>query len=208
MGLKDRGKEKERNKITRKRKRIILLSTEGDNKTEILYFSNFKNNKLFNIRFVKCNDTDPIKMVNSITREFTKLSLEEDDLSFCLIDMDTDPNKQIYIDKALTEARRQNANILISNPCFEIWYLCHYFSSTKSYISNSQVLNELKRHIPNYEKCQDIFNQISSKTGTAIENAKKLEQHHNDVGNKKDTLGCNPSTNVYKIVDLLINKLI
>lgn len=51
---------KKRNSNTRKRKSIMLIVAEGENRTETNYFRSFPSEK-YRIRFVSGNDTDPIR---------------------------------------------------------------------------------------------------------------------------------------------------
>ena len=48
----ERGKGKQRGTGTRQRKSIVLFATEGNNKTETLYFKNF-NQKNLQIKFTR-----------------------------------------------------------------------------------------------------------------------------------------------------------
>lgn len=55
--------KKIRNSRKRKLKKVLLISVEGLNKTERLYFKDFES-KFFRIKFVRSNASDPIRMMN------------------------------------------------------------------------------------------------------------------------------------------------
>lgn len=56
---------KKRNSHDRKRKRIVLISAEGRNRTEENYFSGFSNDEV-RIVYARGNDTDPIRMARHL----------------------------------------------------------------------------------------------------------------------------------------------
>ena len=72
------------------------------------------------------------------------------------------------------------------------------------YLSNAEVIDELKEKIPNYTKSINLHPLIIDKTDIAIKNCKKLENFHDSIGN----IGMcrNPSSEVYKIVETINNK--
>ena len=70
----ERGKGKQRDSGTRQRKSIVLFATEGNNKTETLYFKNF-NQKNIQIKFTRGNETDPEKMMKRLLDEAEDMGL-------------------------------------------------------------------------------------------------------------------------------------
>ena len=196
---------KARNSYQRNRKSIVLLATEGKNKTETQYFKSIPSLK-YVIRFAPGNYTDPVNMMRALKREFEELELETEfgDAAFCLVDSDVDPAKDSQLEKADGETA-DGIKLMVSSPCFEIWYLCHFSASTRQYGSNDEVLRTLKQHIPEYKKeMAGIREIIWNKTDTAINNAKMLEQQCFEKGIKLHSVAFTPSTEVYKIVELLI----
>lgn len=76
----------------------------------------------------------------------------------------------------------------------------------KRYISNKEIINDLKTYIPNYEKNMNIYPIIEDKTNIAIENSKKLEKEQIRDGKEIININCNPYTSVYKPVEYIINR--
>ena len=199
---------KKRNSNSRNRKSVILISAEGNNKTETNYFR-FWRNKGYIIEFVSDNHTDPVKMLIALQKEFNRkeLSIEYGDMAFCLIDHDCSKEKDAAILKADSLAEKMGFNILISNPCFEIWFLCHYTFSTKQFSSSKDVIKDLVGYFPKYDKAsKDVACHLSSLTTEGIKNAKKLDEFCADLGKKKHHYDYQPSTEVYKLVELLLGK--
>ena len=204
MAISRRGYQpKKRNTGIRERKRIVLLATEGNNKTETLYFRKFPTAN-FVVRFARGNYTDPVNMINALSAEYEEnCDPSEGDIGYCLIDADTDPAKNRKIEMADGKSN-DHISVIVSAPCFEIWYLCHFTASTHQYTSNEEVLSTLRRYIPNYRKeSAGIAELIADKTDEAIANAQRLEKHCLEKGACAHTVSFSPSTEIYKIVSLL-----
>lgn len=204
-------KMKKRGQVTRKRKSIILISTEGKNKTEETYFNNFKKNKKYSIVYTKGNYTDPVNMVNSLQKEIKERDLQKryGDSAYCVFDTDVDSSRQSKVDTALSKVQNKNSiiELIPSNPCFEIWYKAHFTNSSKSYSNNTELLKDLNKFIPNYQKNMDVYPILFNKINTAINNAISLEQYHLKSNIGIYDIKANPSTQVYKIVKKLIDEL-
>ena len=119
---------------------------------------------------------------------------------------DTDFNKENQIREARNLARRNRIEVVLSNPCFEVWILQHFRFSTRGYNSNDDVITELTNRWPNYRKSIDSFQYVSDRTQIAVENARKLIAFHNDINPRSDIEGRNPSTDVYKIVEMIASE--
>lgn len=191
----------------RKQKSKILIAVEGNNKTEKIYFNNFEDSKKnFDISYARGNNTDPLKLVQMLIKEIkdNDLDLLDDDMAFCIFDTDIDPNKNKVIVNAIKLANKNNIKIITSSPCIELWFLLHYEYSTAS-MSNDEVIKKLKNYYPKYKKNINIYPDIKDKMDIAIKNAKKLERYQKDNNVKIGTVEANPSTEIYKVIEYLIN---
>lgn len=101
-------------------------------------------------------------------------------------------------------AKQNNVSLYLSNPCFEIRYLLHFRYSTKPYCSNDEAIKELNNYISDYSKSKDVFELIVGNSKQEIENSKKLEDYHLSNGTI-DRIKKIPYTDVYKIVEMLLN---
>ena len=195
-------KPKQRNSKNRTPKRIFLIKAEGKNKTEINYFNHFESDTIHVVR-VKGNETDPQNMMQQLVNQYDNDDLGDDDLAVCLVDADFNSSKDAQL-KAAEKLipKEKNIKLIVSNPCFEIWFICHYIYSTRSYTNTDDVINYLKKKIPNYEKNSltvfDSLEKIGSESN-AIKNAQKLEQYCLNNQKKPHTVAFTPSTEVYKI---------
>ncbi len=191
----------------RKRKRIILIADEGRNKTESNYLKSFDDIS-FTLRFVSDRSTDPVNLMNSLVNKAKELELSEEygDMAFCLIDADVNPNKDSQVRQAdKIAAKSKTASLIVSNPCFEIWFLCHHGCSSHQYYSSEEVVSALKKIYPDYSKNDErMYSRTIDKVQTASENAKRLEQEALSSGKALHTYQFQPSTEAYKVVEELI----
>ncbi|WP_303816289.1 RloB family protein [Acidaminococcus timonensis] len=199
-------RKKIRDSKQRKTKHVLLIAAEGNNKTETNYFRNFNKDSV-SVRFVSGNETEPGQLVRRLAEEAEAQDLQPDDLAVCLVDADFDVSKNNQLKKADQEASKArkkgfNLQLTVSSPCFEIWYLCYFSSSTRNYNSNKEILKELERYIPDYSKSQDVYKEyLQGNTALAVKNAKILEKHCLESGLQPHTVSFTPSTEVYKVFE-------
>ena len=207
MGLNKHGyTPKKRNSNSRKRKKIVFIATEGKNKTEKLYFKKFNSDKV-QIRFAKGGSTDPVSMVSELLSECKDMGFDSEagDVAYCVLDSDFAVIKNNQLALADKKAEANEISLIVSSPCFEIWYLCHFDYSTKAYGSNEEVVDELKRKIPQYDKNKEgMYELLREKLEYAVKNAKKLEQYNLQDGKKPHTVEFMPSTEVYRIIETIM----
>ena len=207
MGLNNRGyTPKKRNSNSRKRKKVIFIATEGKNKTERLYFKKFNSDKV-QMRFVKGGSTDPVNMVSELLSECKDMGFDPEagDMAYCVLDSDFSINKNNQMALADKKAKKNDLSLIVSSPCFEIWYLCHYEYSTKVFGSNEEVIDELKKRMPQYDKNkEDMYEILLQMKDNAVENAKKLEKYNLQSGKKLHTVEFMPSTEVYRIIETIV----
>ncbi|MDE6491069.1 MAG: RloB domain-containing protein, partial [Muribaculaceae bacterium] len=89
----------------------------------------------------------------------------------------------------------QDAVLLVSNPCIELWYLLH-FEECHAELTQKACIKKLKRHFEYYAKGTLALGEkqkLSEKTSEAMARAKVLETYNN------------PSTTIYKMIELLEN---
>jgi hypothetical protein len=122
---------------------------------------------------------------------------EYDDI-FCVIDRDV----HVSLDAAITKAKSKRLTIVLSNPCFEYWYILHFRRTGSAYHTSREVVSDLKGDFPSYEKSNtDIFEVIYPNTDAAIARSKEIlkSQYHDN----EDLRQCNPSTHVHRVVECL-----
>lgn len=199
---------KQRNTGHRERKRLLLYAAEGGkkNKTEYHYLKYLERGGDVVVRAVHGNDTDPVKLVKQLVKEAkeTGYSQEIGDMAYCLVDTDFEEHKEKQIKDADNRAKKIAAEVIVSNPCFEVWYLCHFVFTTRCFNSNDEVIAALRKYLPAYEKSSSsCIPTLHMQKCQAIQNAKDLENYHRKNGHDPHTFAARPSTEVYKIPEAL-----
>ena len=165
-----------------------------DGETEFWYIQMLKRNGLINV------DLNPqIPQRKKLPEQYsTAINLSKDyDKVYWIIDFDV-------INKETKEAKKgaktasqkfkeycdnikkkyKNIVIIVNNPCFEYWLLLHFEATSKFYSSYDELIKQLKKHLPDYEKSRvyytkqnnDIYLRLAPKLPDAIANAKKLTE--------------------------------
>ena len=200
-----RASKKKRNKPTREMRKVILVSAEGVNRTERTYFAEF--NRLqndYHIVFATGNSTDPANIVLEAMEGGKKkeLALRQGDIACAVFDVDF--GKAREIDEARRLAKKNGIRLIMSNPCFEVWLLQHFRYSTRGYLSNNEVIDDLRAYWPEYRKGIGSYSFIVDMTHTAIKNAEKLREYHDFSYTSVNTENRNPATDVDEIIRTIL----
>ena len=198
--------DKQRGRERRKRRPLVLLLAEGKNQTESLYFQNFNSrNSKYTIKVFSRGYTDPDGMLNSLKKECrdADFSAEENgDVAGVVLDLDCSERKAGDIRRLSSVKGNDKYRFFVSNPCFEVWFVAHIHDLRGAYNSSSDVIADLKRHIPNYSKSVDIFQKIKGSTYDAIERERRKERQYE--GEVWPSTSCNPRTDVAQLVEILL----
>ncbi|MBT4936327.1 RloB domain-containing protein [Candidatus Peregrinibacteria bacterium] len=202
---------KKSNKKSKKTKRVIkktiLLICEGE-KTEDSYFRAFKQDRRKQNVQVVSGYSDPAQLVEDAKTMIMQNEGQYDKI-YCIFDRD----EHAHFGKAITEIRKFNKSSeykvqlinIVSNPCFEIWFLLHFKYTTKSFTSSpggKKVWKKIIEEIPDkqfrkdYRKNDsDIYKKLKDNLKKGVENARNLEKYH-----KKNADQQNPYTAVHQVV--------
>jgi hypothetical protein len=118
----------------------------------------------------------------------------------CVIDVEQ-PHENPSLLPALNQARDNKISVALSNPCFEYWFILHFADYGKPLIDQDGVVRELKRHIPEYDKAQDVFDLVWACVDQAVRRAKAVKKSHEAAGTARHHR--DPSTEVDEVVELL-----
>ena len=213
-----KGKIEKRGAKRRNVKPIILIVTEGS-QTEPKYFEHFKTRQNnIDIRVVgsrsSAGETDYISLLRKAReyQERNQLSSSTGDSVWVIADADVNYNnpkpmaeKNSKLNQARKMADNRGINLLLSSPCFEFWFLLHYQYTTRFIKDYADMRSLLQKYIPAYTKTVDVYELINDRTKTAVENAKRAEQHHLQSGCMLPFgVDVNPFTDVYKLMEKLL----
>jgi len=193
-------------------RKSILIVCEGE-KTEPIYFKALKERLrliMVDVEIVG-EGAAPITVVNSAielreerkqiaSKSLTKTAYE---IIYCVIDVEA-PQPHGSLTDAVIKAKDNKLEIILSNPCFEYWYILHFRKTSAPFNTSQDAKSALRREHHTYsESDTTIFNVVYPKTSDAIKHSKEvLQEQHNDA---EDLSDCNPSTHVHKIVEYLQN---
>ncbi len=130
------------------------------------------------------------------------------DRVFCVFDRDEHATYVKARDRIRHLATRKKRPLpiraIISNPCFELWYLLHYACSTKPWVARRNLtacdclIAELTRYLPNYDKGRSSYLETRGLIDVACTHAARLMRHHQACGGDG-----NPSTDIHELVACL-----
>lgn len=205
----------ERRNVSLRRKRgkprepydVVLIVCEGA-KTEPTYFKALKNE----LRLSNANITICGKECGPAPKLVVEFALQKHrergdyDRIFCVFDKDQHETYQTALDKINASQKKIKIEAITSVPCFEFWILLHFEDAARPYeaTGNSsicdQVVRDLRRHIPTYEKgMNDILKLTYPSVDEAIRRAELRERRCSEDGTD------NPSTKVHTLVHYLRN---
>ena len=149
-------KRTEKNRKARKSIAII-----GEGLTEYRYIDDLRTTERY--RFSLVPGIPKHSDVDDIVRLAKERLNSGYDYVLCLIDMDVLEGNHDKMEH-YRELKRGNPEIVFveSSPCTEYWFLMHYMPrpSSREYADYDAVAQELKKHIPNYDKTEEFFNKI------------------------------------------------
>lgn len=199
-------RDKSRGKPQRKRKPVVLLIAEGQNKTEKLYFQHFSTpESKYAVKVVSRGETDPQGMLDSLQRECLKDDVSAgDDIAGIILDLDCNESRTKQVYDLLQVEENCQYKVFASNPCFEVWFVGHFHALRGTYSGSGQVLEDLKRQLPDYDKGRDCYRKLKDHTQEAIERCKAKERQYKD--RNWPSVDCNPRTDVASLVETLAGR--
>ena len=148
------------------------------------------------VKFLRSLYRAPIQVIpkkgkSNISEDYIEKSKNEyvqteQDKVFLMYDLD--------VDGMLEQLQKiPNAELLVSNPCVELWFLLHY-QEQKTEISSGKCIQKLQKFSKEYKKgilSEEEKTFLAEKKDLAIERAKNMIGYHN------------PSSTVYKLLEKL-----
>ena len=202
-------REKKRGMAVRNRRSVVFIAAEGRNRTERNYFHGLAaDHKGIALKFAPGTDTDPEKLARGLARfmDESGFSYKEGDAAYCLVDHDCNFKKDEQIQKALAIARKKGFDLIVSNPCFEVWFICH-FRMPGNYSSSSECIRDLEKYIAHYAKGdEDLYARTRGNILKALEMAEQLEDLCRRRGHTLHRHDFSPSTEVYRIVKEMLKR--
>jgi hypothetical protein len=122
------------------------------------------------------------------------------DQLWCVFDTEA-PTDAERVRAASEHARGKAVKLAGSNPAFEFWLLLHFVYTTRPFENAEAVVDELRKHLPNYQKNMNVYPIIRASTEEAIVHAEQVLDDHKQT---TDHPLPNPSTRVHELVRELL----
>lgn len=204
-----------RSKIKRKFKRkklrkTILIVCEGE-KTERYYLDGLKReeaiSKVFAITVVPGKGGSRSQIIKRAINQ--KAQRKGMDVVLCVLDTESLETIQAKADLAAArqEAARNDIDLYLSNPAFEVWFLAHFIRTSRFFRNCDAVIVELDRKWNDafdqpYDKSDNrMYQKLATHTQDALNNAKMVVEI--DHREKTDIADRNSSTEFYRLVEKL-----
>jgi hypothetical protein len=169
----------DRSKSPQRDCRLIIIATEGQ-KTEKQYFSMFGNTRV-QVIILPTEDgkSDPKAVLARIKGYQNEHNLNSEDELWLVIDVDKWPESNLS--EIARQSKQGSFKLAISNPCFEVWLLCHFQNAAEVQESIgaskncSKIEDTLKDLLGGYNKSNLNCLLFKDKIEFAIQIAKELD---------------------------------
>lgn len=176
-----------------------------EGKTEYNYFAQLKAVERISglqIRPIICEDKNIVKLLEysvNYRKHHAKDFIKGDSI-FYVFDRDSNTNKDFEQAEKIV---KNSSQLIISNPCFEYWILCHFELYYEP--MQPQLLKlKLRKHLGSYKKNNpNIYNDTKDKIETAKDYSKKIYQIYVDKNEKILREESNPATMIFGLIELI-----
>jgi len=171
--------------MTRHSKRRNLrfsVALVGDGFTESIYFTDFRDTERPDSLHIIPDFPGRIGSFSGVLDRGIELT-ENYNRVYALVDMDAIIAQQQQQNYGQHKARALRAGVIVleNNPCFEFWLLLHFRQTGRLFQNCEQVITELRRFIPGYNKglkfleAARLFADLRDNLPQAMANAALLE---------------------------------
>jgi len=177
------------------KKPLYVIATEGE-VTEKVYFTGAfrKKNIRMPILETKKGKSSPESVLKRLVKYKNEYNASPDELWLVI---DRDYWKKATLEAIKRECESKGFNLVISNPCFELWLLLHQHNP-KQPLTVPDCEREIKKFIPGFSKSNYNLDGLLGNIDKAINHAKRLN-HENAIDQA-------PSTKVFALVEKLVSE--
>lgn len=181
--------------------KTILVVCEGYTEENLVVREKHRR-KISSITILNMKGSSPLDIIKTAkTKYFEDAGYEK---VFCIFDRDKHGSFTTALQEVqnLSVKKRKGERIpifaIVSNPCIEIWIMCHFELPKVTYCGSAKTVKlALKKHLPDYDENNPaIFRVIEIKQPQAIKNAKNLVKMNSDPLQK-------PYTDIHRFLELL-----
>jgi hypothetical protein len=189
-------------------KKRMLILCEGD--TEVKYFNGLKHDEAhrrklasLEIDIFQPEDFSPLGLVKEAKRRAISAKRERNPYDTIWVVFDRNGHQKIP--EAFDMAKSNCISVAFSIICFEYWILLHFERTTRAYNRCADLIHDLVRHYPGYDKAVNHYALLKSRTQAAMGNSNWVAQQAQldlDRGMRIDEMSS--YTNVHELVSELI----
>jgi hypothetical protein len=196
----------------RPQKTRLLIVCEGK-ETEPNYFRGLRDEEAvrqnFSVVIQKGKGGSCLAVVQQAIAEKEKAAArgEKFDEVWCVFDVEQAARRE-QVSEAQALAGKNEIQLALSNPSFEVWLLAHFVRTKKSFVGCDKVIEELNKHWrrefgQSYEKNDEhLYARLASRSRTATDNARNLREQ--DWATLPNVADCNSATAVYLLAGRLL----
>jgi hypothetical protein len=148
-------------------------------------------NRSIDLTLKICPDS-PARVVE-YARRLAQHDNESFDEIWCLVDVD-----EFDIQSGAARAAQLEVELLVSNPCFELWLLLHLEPCTGHLAKCKDAERMIRKHVPGYQKPRLSFDHFKAGLVGACKRARDLDDASEAYAN--------PSTGVWRLVERMMER--
>ena len=170
-------------KIKERKIKNPTITIIGEGATERFYFTHLKRLNGYKYTCKPRNFTE--QTFDEMKKQIERV-LADDGIAVCVFDADVTRTRQAEKLKFEEMQRRysNNPSVILcdSMPSIEFWFLLHYLNTNRYFATSEDVINVLRRHIPNFSKHQSFLSKeqwvsdllANDRLASAISNAQSI----------------------------------
>jgi hypothetical protein len=181
---------------------LIVIASEDTHAVQA-YFTRFRPRRIqFRVLPTEDGLSAPEHILDRLNAFRSEFNLDDDDqLWYC---GDTDhwaaADHVANLVQVLQRCSQAGYHVALSNPCFELWLLLHFFDTPADKMSCQDICDKLSADAGGYSKHKGCRGPITAEmVMQAAERAARL-----DAGS--DDIPATPTTRIYRILNLLIQR--
>lgn len=200
MGITSRQKRPiDRGKVDFRDSDLVIIATEGE-VTEPKYFRMFRARRVqIEVLPTKHGASAPDAVLERLNKYSAQYELGDDDKLFLVIDTDNWPVRNLG--NVAAECIRKDYQLIVSNPCFELWLYLHFSENIAGLDSCNSFGEAIRQMNGEYNKANlkdHLFTR--ERVIAATKCARSLD------ANRDDRWPQTTGTRVYRIIDSILSR--
>ena len=147
---------------------VVLVVTEGE--TERKYLDNLRiRDAGYALKVFRASNRSAIGVIQDCKKKIKGMgiSLKNGDRAYRVFDVDENTEDQLR--EAIDLAKKSNITTILSNPCFEVFYLYHYEKKLPPMKKPCDVKEYLSKYIDEYKESNDYWQILFEHQKKALE---------------------------------------